>query len=370
MEFNIERDVLLPVLQALSNIVDRRQGLPILSNVLFHLEKDSFLVTATDMEVELTVGDNSPLGVEGKLTMPARKLFDICRNLPVGSVLRFSTKNDHVSISSGKSRFVLAGLRAEDYPTMEIGENVMEFEVSSQSLAGIIENTKFAMARDDVRYYLNGLLLEISGKVLRAVATDGHRLALDETEVDVLESESRQLIVPVKGINELARLLQGEKESVRVEISANHVRIRGVNFCFTSKLIDGKFPDYRRVIPETSKTPAIAEREELKESLNRVSVLSNEKYHGVRIVLTSNTLRAMTSNSLQEKAEEEVEVDYQGDDLEIGFNISYLLEALSSIKQPKVLLSMLDTNTGCLILPEDEPKGKSNCQHVVMPMKL
>ncbi|HIF51189.1 MAG TPA: DNA polymerase III subunit beta [Thiotrichaceae bacterium] len=365
MKFNINRDDLLPVLQTVSGVVDRRQTLPILSNLLFNLETKSLSVTATDMEVELIVNFEVPLEETGELTLPARKLLDICRALPAESILQIEMKNDRVLIKSGKSRFTLATLPAAEYPVIEITENIVVFTIKQKALDKLLSNTQFAMAQQDVRYYLNGLLLEISSDKLRAVATDGHRLALDETDIKTSIDEAIQIIVPRKGITELTRLLQNNSE-IEIQVSANHIRIKNADTCFTSKLIDGRFPDYKRVIPELSEKPVFADREELKNSLTRASILSNEKYRGVRIMLSANSLRALAHNPEQEEAEEELEVQYEGDELEIGFNVSYLLDTLSIIKSNKVKLSVLDANSSCLILPEDD----SNCQYVVMPMRL
>lgn len=365
MKFNIDREVLLPVLQTLSGVVDRRQSLPILSNLLFNLETNSLSITATDMEVELVVKMDIKLEQTGELTLPARKLLDICRALPQDSNLQFEVKNDRALIKSGRSRFTLATLPAPEYPVIDIADNISSFNIKQKKLDQLLSNTQFAMAQQDVRYYLNGLLLEISSDKLRAVATDGHRLALDETEINAELNEPIQIIVPRKGITELSRLLQDDNE-IEIQVSTNHIRIKNETSCFTSKLIDGRFPDYKRVIPELSETPVIADREELKNSLTRASILSNEKYRGVRIILNNNSLRALAHNPEQEEAEEELEVEYSGEELEIGFNVSYLLDTLSIIKSDKAKLSVLDANSSCLVLPEDE----SNCQYVVMPMRL
>ncbi len=366
MKFNIDRETLLPVLQTVSGVVDRRQTLPILSNLLFNLDARSLSVTATDMEVELVVAMELQLEQKGELTIPARKLFDICRALPQEAKLQFEAKKDRVLIKSGKSRFTLATLPAQEYPVIDITDNIISFNIKQKTLEKVLENTQFAMAQQDVRYYLNGLLLEISGNKLRAVATDGHRLALDETDIQVSLDEPIQIIVPRKGITELKRLLQDDDSEIEIQISKNHIRVKNANICFTSKLIDGKFPDYQRVIPELSDTPVYANREELKNSLTRASILSNEKYRGVRIIFDTDSLRALAHNPEQEEAEEELEVQYKGTEIEIGFNVSYLLDTLSIIKSEKVKLSVLDPNSSCLILPEDE----SCCQYVVMPMRL
>lgn len=365
MKFTVARDSLLPVLQNVTNVVERRQTLPVLSYLLLRLEPERLTVTATDVEIELLIHSDMELEETGAITLPARKLFDICRSLPAESSLAFEVKPDRVAIRSGKSRFTLSSLPVEEYPILDIKENTGTFKVQQRRLRAILENTRFAMAQQDVRYYLNGLLLEIEKNSLRAVATDGHRLALDETDIEGAE-EIVQVIVPRKGVNELTRLLQDSEAEIEIEISANHIRLKNSAFCFTSKLIDGKFPDYQRVIPEISLAPVIADREQLRNSLARASILSNEKYRGVRIMLAANLLRALAHNPEQEEAEEELEVAYQGDQMEIGFNVSYLLDTLAVIKSEQVRLSILDAKSSCLVLPDDDSRNR----YVVMPMRL
>ncbi len=367
MKFNINRDSLLPALQQLSGVIDRRQSLPILSNLLFVFSKQTLTITASDMEVELVVSLSVDTDVELEITLPARKLLDICKALPVGSELEIGINKDKALIKSGKSRFTLATLPAQEYPVIDFSETDGQFKISQKQLEKLMENTQFAMAQQDVRYYLNGLLIEISRNSFRCVATDGHRLALDETKIDTGVNDLLQIIVPRKGISELLRLLEQDDSEAEILISKNHIRIQKPRFCFTSKLIDGRFPEYKRVIPEISQTSVIADREELRNSLTRASILSNEKYRGVRIILAENSLRALAHNPEQEEAEEELDVVYQGGEMEIGFNVSYLLDALAIIKSEKVTLSMLDPNSSCLILPKEEG---NNSQYVVMPMRL
>lgn len=366
MKFTINRDAILPTLQMLSSIVDRRQNLPILSNLLFSVQSESMTITATDMEVELIVTLSLCFKEVGEFTLSARKFFDICRTLPAGADLNFDIKNDRALIRSGKSRFTLALLAPQEYPLINVSEPVANFELDKLLLSQVLENTRFAMAQQDVRYYLNGLLLEISKDTLRAVATDGHRLALDEAGISTGLNEAVRVIVPRKGIIELMRLLGGDAEKIKVTVTGNHIRIQKDNACFTSKLIDGRFPEYQRVIPDVSGTLVSADREKLKDSLTRASILSSEKYRGVRIMLSANSLRALTHNPEQEEAEEEVEVEYQGEDIEIGFNVSYLLDTLSIIQTEKVTLSILDPTSSCLILPDND----SSSRYVVMPMRL
>ena len=366
MNFNIKRSDLLPCLQCVSGNIDRRQTLPILSNLLFDIKPNSFSVTTTDMEVELVVEVEVKLGESTRLTLPARKLFDICRSLPNDSELEFNIKDEKAYIESGKSKFTLATLPAQEYPVIDINEETIDFNLSYDKLIGLLENTQFAMAQQDVRYYLNGLMLEISSGNLKAVATDGHRLAFDETDVETSSNEDRQIIIPRKGVTELIRLLQSSQNEANIRVSKNHIQVTSGKLSFTSKLIDGKFPDYQRVIPELSETIVVADREELKNSLARVSILSNEKYRGVKMIFSNDSLRVLAHNPEKEEAEEEVNIVYQGDEMEIGFNVSYLIDALTAIDNKKVKLSILNPNSSCLIISEK----KSRSQYVVMPMKL
>lgn len=366
MKFSINRDELLPALQTVSGVVDRRQTLPILSNILLNIDEKSLKITATDMEVELIVEVTAEFNLTEVLTLPAKKLLDICRALPQKAKLDFEIKKERVLIKSGKSRFTLASLPSQEYPFIEITEKTTNVKINQEKLETLLGNTQFAMAQQDVRYYLNGLLLEITGNKIKAVATDGHRLAVDETKIQSQTEKLVQIIVPRKGITELMRILQNGNSEIEIQVSMNHIRIIKEKTCFTSKLIDGRFPDYERVIPELSETPVLANREELRNSLTRASILSNEKYRGVRIVFDSNSLKALAHNPEQEEAEEELEVNYSGTEIEIGFNVAYLLDALTIIKSENVKLSILNPNSSCLLLPEDG----SNCQYVVMPMRL
>jgi len=349
-----------------SGNVERRQTLPILSNLLLEIKPNSISLTASDMEVELVVHVEAKLDQTTRLTLPAKKILDICRALPEDSTLEFDIQNEKALIKSGKSRFTLATLPAQEYPVIDITDEAVDFSLSHEKLTNLLTNTQFAMAQQDVRYYLNGLLLEVADKSIKAVATDGHRLAFDETDIKKSSEETRQVIVPRKGVTELIRLLQTSENEANVKISKNHIQITSDNLSFTSKLIDGKFPDYQRVIPELSETVLTANREELKNSLARAAILSNEKYRGVKVGFSKDSLRILAHNPEKEEAEVEVGVTYQGEEMEIGFNVNYIIDALSAIKTEKVILSVLNPNSSCLIIPEQ----KAQCQYVVMPMKL
>lgn len=366
MNINIKREDILPALQIVNGVVERRQTLPILSNLLLVAAKDKLKLTASDMEVELVAEIDKSCDEPGEITLPARKLLDICRALPEDAEIKIQTSGDQIQVRSGKSRFTLSTLPAQEYPLVEMGGSTAEFSLSQQTLKSLLERTAFAMAQQDVRYYLNGLLLEMESNTIRTVATDGHRLALCDTGIELEMEQPVQIIVPRKGVQELIRLLDDTDKEVTVRISSNHIQIVMEGLQFTSKLIDGKFPDYERVIPEFGKTPILADREQLRQSLIRASILSNEKYRGVRLLLDKDRLRAIAHNPEQEEAEEEVAVNYDGTELEIGFNVSYLLDALAIIKSTQVRLTINDPNSSCLLLPEEG----SDCKYVVMPMRL
>lgn len=369
MKFSIAREQLLPALQIIGGVVERRQTLPILANTLMVVDQGQLALTATDMEVELVVRLALEGGGDGETTLPARKLLDICRTLPEAAELQFDFEGDRARLKSGRSRFTLATLPAQEFPGTEVSESSAQFPVAQGALRQLLEDTQFAMAQQDVRYYLNGLLLEINPDNLRAVATDGHRLALSETRLSAGTGVDTplQIIVPRKGVQELLRLLDDSDEEITLQVSSNHIRIDTGRIQFTSKLIDGRFPDYQRVIPAMTSNVLSADREVLRQSLTRASILSNEKYRGIRLMLQDGVLRALAHNPEQEEAEEEVEVDYSGDEIEIGFNVSYLLDALAAVRTGQARIVFTDASSSCLILPEDDSQQS---QYVIMPMRL
>jgi len=366
MKFNIERESLLPALQIVNTVIERRQTLPILSNLLFIIDKNKITLTGTDLEVEIVAAIDLETRESKEITISARKLLDICRSLPEQASLEFLIAEDNIKIKSGKSRFTLATISAQEFPSTEMKEALIEFDIPQNVLKLLLEDTMFAMAQQDVRYYLNGLLLEVSNNKLRAVATDGHRLALKEIEPGIDANNELQIIIPRKGVSELVRILHTTEEMAHVQINQNHIRVSIPQLQFTSKLIDGRFPDYERVIPEQSQQLIIADREKLRQSLNRASILSNEKYRGIGVVLQKGNLKAHAHNPEQEEAVEDIEIDYNGEEMEIGFNVSYLLDALDAIKTEKVVLTIKDPSSSCLLLPD----GESQCKYVVMPMRL
>ncbi len=365
MKLRAARDVLLKPLQAVIGVVERRQTMPILSNVLLVAREGELLVTATDLEVELVASAEVTVESGGEITVSGRKLLDICKALPDGSDIDISLSGEKLVVRSGRSKFSLVTLPAAEFPSVEDIKAGQTIEVSQEVLGRLIEKTHFSMGQQDVRYYLNGMLLETGGKYLRAVATDGHRLALYEAEIGGAALEEQQVIVPRKGVLELQRLLGGEG-NLNVELGANHVRIQLKGIRFTSKLIDGRFPEYERVIPKESSNELRADKALLRSALQRTAILSNEKYRGIRLIIRDSGVVIQAHNPEQEEAEEELEVTYSGEDIEIGFNVNYLLDALGAVDGDEVTLSVLDSNSSCLIRQPGSDEGK----FVVMPMRL
>jgi len=366
MKFTINRELLLKPLQQVAGVVERRQTLPVLSNVLLEVTDQQLSVTGTDLELELVA--RLPLEGEiqsGETTVPARKLLDICKSLPAEADIRLEVDGERMVVRSGRSRFTLSTLPASEFPNLEEEVGGAQLEVAPDQLRRLIDSTAFSMAQQDVRYYLNGLLLELRKGRLRAVATDGHRLAMSDAEVTGI-SDDAQVIVPRKGVMELARLLGDSSQPVKLTVGKNHVRVIAGDVTFTSKLVDGKFPEYERVIPREGQRRVMADRETLRQALGRVAILSNEKYRGVRIQLSDASLRVQANNPEQEEAEEEVSVDYQGSELEIGFNVSYLLDVLNTLHSTEVQIQLGDSNSSAVIV---DPNVTVTL-YVVMPMRL
>lgn len=366
MNIIINREVLLNPLQHVIGAVERKQTLPILGNVLIHSEKGSLRLTATDLEIELVARLDVSINDEFSTTLPARKLLDICKALPEGVDIEFIIDDNQVTLKSGRSRFMLSSLPAKDFPGIDEIQANHQFEIPQKNLKLLIDKTAFAMAQQDVRYYLNGMLLELSKDGIRLVATDGHRLALSEHQQNIDIQSDKQLIIPRKGVLELSRLLSPSDDKALVLLSQNHIRIETDDLLFTSKLIDGKFPDYNRVIPVDGNKTLTVNREMLKQTLHRISILSNEKYRGIRLTLSDNNLSIQANNPDQEEAEEEITVDYHESKLEIGFNVTYLLDVLSVLDSENVEIKLKDSNSSCVITSSDS----NQFRYVVMPMRL
>ena len=366
MKFTTDRESLLKPLQQVIGVVERRQTLPVLGNLLVVANKNGLEITATDLEVEIQASSTFDIEEEGEITLPARKFVDICKALPENAKIKLVISDQKAQIRSGKSRFTLATLPAADFPVFGQVPSDNRFSLTQRHLRELIVRTQFSMAQQDVRYYLNGLMLEIGDGLLRAVATDGHRLALCDMDIDTAAQSSRQVIVPRKGIQELQRLLEDSDAPVQVEIGSNHFRVRTADVCFTSKLVDGKFPDYERVVPKGGDKLVVADRELLRQALLRTSILSNEKYRGIRLNLEKNNVKIQAHNPEQEEADEEFEVNYDGAPLEIGFNVTYLLDVLASVRSSDVEITLSDSNSSCLI----RQPGTEQYRYVVMPMRL
>lgn len=366
MRFIMNREQLLKPLQQTIGAVERRQTMAILGNALLRIEDSELWVTTTDLEVELVAhcGLETTDG-ESAITVPARKLFDICRSLPEGASIEFWTEGERALLRSGRSRFSLTTLPADDYPALDSFVSQAEFSLSKAQLKGLLSHTAFAMAQQDVRYYLNGLLLEVAAGHIATVATDGHRLAIARFQAE-LGSGEYSVIVPRKAITELSRLLSEDEGSAEVRLGSNNIELTFDGLRFTSKLIDGRFPDYERVIPSGNDKVLVIEREPFRQALQRASILSNEKYRGVRLGLKPGVLCIEAHNPEQEEAQVELEIDYSGDEMDIGFNLTYLLDVINTVAGDTLQLAFRDSASSVLITDPSEP----DASYVIMPMRL
>ena len=394
MQIVISREALLKPLTMVSSVVERRHTLPVLANVLLSVEKDQLSVTGTDMEVEL-VGRTPVDEVKkaGAVTVPARKFLDISRSLADGTMLELTAKDDKLTLKSGRSRYTLATRPATEFPLVEDETDSFSVTVAQPLLGELLDRTGFSMAQQDVRYYLNGMLFEAAADYLRVVATDGHRLAMDTLQMKNEVKDLQQVILPRKGVLELAKLL-GEGGDITLTFGKNHIRARMPEFTFTSKLVDGAFPPYQRVLPKGGDKVLSADADTLRQALTRAAILSNEKYHGVRLILSKGEVQIHANNPEQEEAEEAVAVDYSGDDIEMGFNVSYLIDVLTTLSGGRVRVTLSNPDSSALVEPEaaagaadssggdgDEagddgdggakaPAEGTEALYVIMPMKL
>ncbi|MFY0185007.1 DNA polymerase III subunit beta [Stenotrophomonas sp. PUT21] len=366
MRFTLQREAFLKPLAQVVNVVERRQTLPVLANFLVQVQNGQLSLTGTDLEVEMVSRIAVEDAQDGETTIPARKLFEIIRALPDGSRITVSQTGDKITVQAGRSRFTLATLPANDFPSVDEVEATERVAIGEATLKELIERTAFAMAQQDVRYYLNGLLFDLRGDALRTVATDGHRLALCETELEKASGAKRQIIVPRKGVTELQRLLESGDREIELEVGRSHVRVKRDDVTFTSKLIDGRFPDYEAVIPIGADREVKVDREALRASLQRAAILSNEKYRGIRVEVSPGNLKISAHNPEQEEAQEEIEADTTVSDLAIGFNVNYLLDALSALRDEHVVIQLRDSNSSALVREANSEKSR----HVVMPLRL
>lgn len=364
---DIERDTLLKPLQTVSGIVERRHTLPILSNVLLETDAKELKLVATDLEIQVATQANlDKAASQQKITVSARKLQDILRSLPDATKVSLDSQDSKLVLRAGKSRFNLQTLPAEDFPRLAEGTgDATTLRVAQKDLKSMLQLVQYAMAQQDIRYYLNGLLILVDAKRLTLVATDGHRLAHIATSLE--ESHQRtEVIMPRKAVLELVKLLDDTEEHVELQIQQNQVRCRFGDVDLVSKVVDGKFPDFTRVIPTSGDRQFQISRTLLQQALQRAAILSNEKFRGVRWVLTNNVLRIVCTNAEQEEAEEEIEIDFTGEPLDIGFNVTYILDGLNNLTTDQVDCALGDSNSSMLItVPGDE-----NFKYVVMPMRI
>ncbi|WP_205439061.1 DNA polymerase III subunit beta [Edwardsiella tarda] len=366
MKFIVEREHLIKPLQQVSSPLGGRPTLPILGNLLLQVGDGHLSLTGTDLEMEMVA--RVPLSQPheaGATTVPARKFLDICRGLPDGAEISVALDGDRMLVRSGRSRFSLSTLPAADFPNLDDWQSEVEFTLPQATLKRLIEATQFSMAHQDVRYYLNGMLFETEGEELRTVATDGHRLAVCSMPIGQ-SLPHHSVIVPRKGVIELMRLLDGGETPLRLQIGSSNLRAHVGGFIFTSKLVDGRFPDYRRVLPKNPDKTLEAGCDELKQAFARAAILSNEKFRGVRLHVSHNQLKITANNPEQEEAEELLDVNYPGSDLEIGFNVSYVLDVLNALKCERVVMMLTDAVSSVQI----EDAASQAAVYVVMPMRL
>ena len=366
MNIQINRETLLKPLTSVTSIVEKRHTLPILSNLLLEVKQNKIHLTATDLEMQISLTVDSATSGDFSTTLSAKKLLDICRSLPDNAEINMSTTESRITLKAAKSRFNLQTLPAADYPVMtKTQANSTLVVLAQRELKDLLKQVEFAMAQQDIRYYLNGLLFEIAANKLNIVGTDGHRLSFTSTELKQ-NYEKQDVILPRKTVVELIKLLDDSEDEVQIELASNQVNFSFANLKLISKVIDGKFPDYNRVIPVGHQNTFSVERLNVLLAMQRASILSNEKYRGIRMVLSNNNLKLISTNSDQEEAEEEMEINYSGDALDIGFNVTYLIDVLNNTNSDQANFSFADANSSCLITIPNNP----NYKYVVMPMRI
>ena len=368
MKFTTEKNEIADVLQMGASIAERRQTIPILANLRIVARDGKVEITATDLEIQIkTLTEVKKVVEEGEITVSARKMSELCRSLPDNEALEFDLNNGKLTVSSKNFHADFATISALDFPELESKEETNSLSISSSALQRLLNKTAFCMASQDVRYYLNGLLVEYKGGEVNAVATDGHRLALATSPLDkTITIDGERQILPRKAVLELSKILRQENEDIKITFGNSSLSIQDENLDFSTKLIDGKFPDYEKVLPSGDPNSLEVSKESLQSALSRASVLSNEKYRGVRFALDKNTLKLTANNPEKESAEELLDVNYNGNPMEIGFNIGYLLDVLGTIETDNVELNFYGEESSCLIR---EPGNQAEV-YVIMPMRL
>ncbi|RZO26326.1 MAG: DNA polymerase III subunit beta [SAR86 cluster bacterium] len=367
MDFYITKEEVVKSLNLTLGVVEKRQTLPILSNVLLEVDESSLKLTATDLESEIsTTSTISNFKSGGKTTAPARKLSELCRLMPDLAEIHFFLDGDNLKIETESGKYNLSTLPSEDFPVFETEDTQSQINISSQNLKNLITKTSFAMGNQDWRHYLNGLYMMIDDKVMTTVATDAHRLAMATSSLNEASSESTSGIVPRKSINEIGKLVGDESENVVIQLGQTSIAANVSGTTFVSKLIEGKFPDYEQVIPSGESSLLVVDRKNFSESLSRVSVLSSEKYKGVRIITKKNSLNISANNPEKEQGEENLPCEYQGEEIDIAFNVNYLQEILSTIDSEKIEINFFGSEKSCLIT---DPNSE-NLKYVVMPLLI
>ncbi len=367
MKLTINRESLLPVLERATGVVEQKSTTPVLSNVLLSASDKGLRITGTDLDTEISgTIDNTGIESSGSTTVSAKKLIDICKSLATDSIIEIELNNGTLSLSSGRSVFNLATLPADDFPVLDDISFATTMPFIENEFLNLINQTSYAMAQHDVRYYLNGMFMQTSNDKLTTVATDGHRLACCSLAMNN-QDDDISIIIPRKGINELSRLLHSDTStSIELQLSDNHIRLQKDNIRFTSKLIDGKYPDYQAAIPQSTLHTIELDRMQIKDTLSRVAILSNEKFRGVLLKLSSGLLTIKSDNPDRETAEDSIDINYSGEDFEVGFNVNYLLDAINNLSGETISFSLNSVESSTLIQSLDNPNSIS----VVMPVRL
>ncbi len=367
MKFIINRDQLLTPLQQIVSVIEKRQTMPILSNVLLQVSDSHLIMTGSDTEIQMISKLNLDTAFEeGEITVPARKFLDICRLLPSSVEIKFELNEDKVKLVAARSRFSLSTLPAEHYPEFNESEFDYQFSLNAGKFKKGLDKTLFCMANQDVRYYLNGLLLHISNSRLKMVASDGHRLSIFEDDIGMATGYEARIILPRKAVQELSRLLDDAEAELNIQFSNNHIKIYYKDVVFSSKLIDAKFPDFSKVFNQPFLSPMLIQKQLLREALNRVAILSNEKYKGVTFDIAGDQLKLSTHNPEHDEAEEELIIDYQGQPLSISFNSQYMLDAVSNLDSELAVITLATNASSCFIEEPELPLFK----FIVMPMRM
>ncbi len=367
MKFIISRDQILPSLQQIVSVIEKRQTMPILSNVLLQGGEGQLVMTGTDTEIQIVSKLNSDsIDQPGEITVPARKFLDICRLLPTASEIKFELHEDKVKLSSGRSRFSLSTLPAEHYPEFNESQFDYQFLLNAGKFKTGLDKTLFCMANQDVRYYLNGLLLHISNSKMKLVASDGHRLSIFEDDIGQATGYEARVIIPRKAVQELSRLLDDVDAELNIQFSNNHIKVYYKDVVFSSKLIDAKFPDFSKVFNQAFMAPLLIQKQLLRDALTRVAILSNEKYKGVTFDIAGDVLKLSTHNPEHDEAEEELIIDHQGEPLSISFNSQYMLDAVSNLDSELAVLTISGNSSSCFIEEPEQPLFK----FIVMPMRM